>query len=142
MEYLYEKTTFRFSVFLDAEKNTLVDGLILYKNHFKGKVIESLVFKKEGDRFVIQGDPGKPIQKYNEEVYKNIYDLETIDDKFLKELNFEAMDTYIISGLNELIEDFVNCEIVPASYLKIKGKTLGIIQNLKNKYKLQEKLEE
>ncbi|MGL4451175.1 MAG: hypothetical protein ACRCTZ_08305 [Sarcina sp.] len=142
MEYLYEKSTIRFSAFLDADKNELVEGLILYKHFFKGKLIESLVFRKEGDKFVIQGDPGKTIQKYNEEVYKNIYDLDVVEDKYLKELNFEAMDTYMISGLHELAEDFVKCDIIPASYLKIKGKTLGIIKNVKNKYKLQEKLEE
>lgn len=142
MEYEYKKSTIRFSVFLDADSNNLVDGLILYKSFFKEKILDSFVIRKEGDKFVIQGKPGQTILKYNEQVYRNVYDLEVVEDKYLKELNFNSMDTYLIEGLNELIEDFLNSEIVPASYLKVSGASLGVLKSIRNKYKLREKLEE
>lgn len=142
MEYLYDKTKVRYSAFIDADTNLLIKDLILFKSFFGKKLTNSLVLKKDGDKFIVVGDPGVGLQKYDEIVYKNIYDPESIKDEYLKELNFNSMDVYLIDGLSELVDSFVESDIVPASYLRTKEKVIGMIIKIKNKYKLQERIED
>lgn len=161
MIYEYEKYYIEFCVCLDPKTNRVLDDYFLVLDYNKSKIINShflskdnanvktkikynnkVILKKIDDDFVILGGLGKPEQIEDKEIYKIFLG----EDDFIEfeSYNYTSMDVFLLPGMSELIENLLKAKIKPADYMNV-DKTLstfiGIVNKIKDKYKLEEKLD-